>query len=64
MVMRKLRRILVAGLIGAAISVGVFAQKGNNNRPPKEQPRVVDKEKDKPPPSNNNQSNSNKPRRP
>jgi len=64
--MRKLRRILVAVLIGAVISVGVFAQKGkgNDNRPPKERPRVVDKEKDKPPPSNNNQSNSNKPRKP
>lgn len=64
MVMRKLRRILVAVLIGAAISVGVLAQKGNDNRPPKERPRVVDKEKEKPPPSNNNQSNSNKPRKP
>jgi hypothetical protein len=57
--MRELRRILVAGLIGMTISVGVFAQK-NDNRPPKEQPRVVDKEKEKPPPSNSNQSNSNK----
>jgi hypothetical protein len=63
-VMRELRRILVAGLIGMTISVGAFAQKGgNDNRPPKEQPRVVDKEKEKPPP-NNNQSNSNKPRKP
>ena len=62
--MKELRRILVAVLIGVAISVGVFAQKGNDNRPPKEQPRVVDKEKEKPPPSNNNQSNSNKPKKP
>ena len=62
MVMKKLRRILVAGLMGAMLSVGVFAQK-NDNRPPKEQPKVVDKEKEqKPPPSNNNQGNSNKPR--
>lgn len=61
--MKELRRILVAGLIGLAISLGVFAQ-GNDNRPPKERPRVVDKEKEKPPPSNNNQSNSNKPRKP
>jgi hypothetical protein len=57
--MRELRRILVAALIGMTISLGAFAQK-NDNRPPKEQPRVVDKEKEKPPPNNNNQSNSNK----
>lgn len=62
--MRKLKQILVAVLIGAVISVGVFAQQGNDNRPPKEQPRVVDKQKDKPPPSNNNQSNTNKPKKP
>lgn len=61
MVMRKLKRILVTVLIGTMISVGAFAQKGNDNRPPKEKPKVVDKEKEtKPPPSNNNQSNSNK----
>ena len=59
--MRKLRRILVAMLIGMTISVGAFGQKNSNdNRPPKERPKVVDKEKEKPPPSNNNQSNSNK----
>ena len=63
--MRKLRRILVAVLIGMTISVGAFGQKNSNdNRPPKERPKVVDKEKEKPPPSNNNQSNSNKPRKP
>ena len=61
--MKELRRILVAVLFGLMISVGVFAQK-NDNRPPKEQPRVVDKEKEKPPPSNSNQSNSNRPRKP
>jgi len=62
--MKKLRRILVAVLMGSMMSVGAFAQK-NDNRPPKEQPKVVDKEKEqKPPPSNNNQSNSNKPRKP
>ena len=60
--MKELRRILVAVLIGMTISVGAFAQ--NDNRPPKEKPRVVDKEKDKPPPSNTNQSNSNKPKKP
>ena len=62
--MIKLRRILVAVLIGMTISIGAFGQKGNDNRPPKEQPKVVDKEKEKPPPSNNNQGNSNKPRKP
>jgi len=50
--------------MGATISVGGFAQKNNDNRPPKEQPKVVDKEKEKPPPSNSNQSNSNRPRKP
>ena len=33
----------------------VFGQKGNDNRPPKETPKI--KEKDKPPPSNSNQGN-------
>jgi hypothetical protein len=62
--MKKVRLILVAVLMGTMLSVGGFAQKGNDNRPPKEQPKVVDKEKgQKPPPSNNNQSN-NKPRKP
>jgi len=61
--MKELRRILVVVLLGLMISVGAFAQK-NDNRPPKETPRVVDKEKDKPPPSNNNQSNSNRPKKP
>jgi hypothetical protein len=58
--MRELRRILSAVLIGMTISVGAFAQKGNDNRPPKEPQKVVDKEKGKPPAGNNNQSNSNK----
>lgn len=61
--MKDLKRILVAVLIGMTISAGAFAQK-NDNRPPKEQPKVVDKEKEKPPPSNSNQSNSNRPRKP
>lgn len=51
--MKELRRILVAVLIGLMLSVGSFAQK-NDNRPPKEQPKV--KEKEKPPPSNSNQN--------
>ena len=56
--MRELKRILMVGLIGAMIAVGGLAQ-GNDNRPPKEKPKVVDKGKDNPPPSNSN-SNSNK----
>ena len=50
-------------MIGMVISVGAFAQQGNDNRPRKETPRVVDKEKEKPPPKSNNE-NSNRPRKP
>jgi len=53
--MKDLRQILVAVLMGMMISVGVYAQK-NDNRPPKETPRVVDKKKDTSPPPNNNQN--------
>jgi hypothetical protein len=56
--MKELKQILVAVLMGLMLSVGALAQKGNDNRPPKEQPKVVDKEKEKPPPSNNNQNNN------
>jgi hypothetical protein len=60
--MKEIRRILAAVLIGMVLSIGGFAQKGNNdNRPPKETPKV--KERDKPPPANDNQ-NANKPRKP
>jgi len=54
--MKDLRQILVAVLMGMIISVGVYAQK-NDNRPPKEQPKVVDKQKEKPPPNNNQNTN-------
>ena len=54
--MKDLRQILVAVLMGMIISVGVYAQK-NDNRPPKEQPKVVDKEKEKPPPPSNTNTN-------
>jgi hypothetical protein len=54
--MKDLRQILVAVLMGMMISVGVYAQK-NDNRPPKEQPKVVDKQKEKPPPNNNQNTN-------
>lgn len=59
--MKKLRLILVAVLMGTMLSVGGFAQKGKDNRPPKEQPKVVDKEKEKPPPKD---QNNNKPKKP
>ena len=60
--MKVLVKMLLAVLIGSMISVVGFAQKGgNDNRPPKENPKVV--EKPKPPPSNN-QGNSNKREKP
>ncbi len=61
--MKKLRQILVAVLLGMILSVGALAQKGNDNRPPKDPPtKVIDKDKEKPPPSNSNQnSNRRKP---
>ncbi len=55
--MKELKQILVAAFMGIMISVGACAQKGNDNRPPKEQPKVVDKQKEKPPPSNNQNTN-------
>jgi hypothetical protein len=59
--MRELKRILMVVLIGAVFAVGAFAQKGNsnNNRPPKETPKVVDREK--PPPGNSNSNKRGKP---
>ncbi|MFS8086717.1 MAG: hypothetical protein ACMG6H_13875 [Acidobacteriota bacterium] len=54
--MRELKQVLMAVLILVMVTVGSLAQKGNsnNNRPPKETPKVVDKGKDNPPPSNRN----------
>jgi hypothetical protein len=58
--MKELKRILMVVLIGSMISVVGFAQKGgNDNRPPKENPKVV--EKPKPPPSNGNSNKREKP---
>jgi hypothetical protein len=54
--MKDLRQILAAVLMGMIFSVGGYAQK-NDNRPPKEQPKVVDKEKEKPPPQSNTNTN-------
>lgn len=65
--MMELKRILTVILLAAVLSLSAlsqataFGQKGNNNRPPKEQPKI--KEQPKPPPSNNNQGNS-KPKKP
>ncbi len=59
--MKKLKRILTGMLVATMVAAGAFAQKNSNdNRPPKENPRII--EKPKPPPSNtnNNGSNSNK----
>jgi hypothetical protein len=53
--MKQVRAIMLAVLVGAMASVGAFAQKGNNdNRPPKDNTKIVDKDKEKPPPSNSN----------
>jgi hypothetical protein len=63
--MKELKRILTVVLMVAVISLTglsqetAFGQKGNSNRPPKEQPKI--KEQPKPPPSNNNSGgNSNR----
>jgi hypothetical protein len=59
--MKEMKRILTVVLMAAVLSLSalgqatVFGQKGNDNRPPKETPKI--KEKDKPPPSNSNQGN-------
>ena len=51
--------LMAAILCVVAPSQMVLGQKGNDNRPPKEQPKI--KEKDKPPPSNSNSGgNSNR----
>ena len=49
--MNKVTAIMLAVLVGAMVPIGAFAQKGgNDNRPPKDNPKIVEKEK--PPPSN------------
>lgn len=51
--------LMAAILCIVAPSQMAFGQKGNDNRPPKEQPKI--KEQPKPPPSNNNSGgNSNR----
>ena len=55
--MFDLKRKLLAVAIGGLISMGAFAQKkGDERRPPKDNPRVVVQPKgERPPPQNNNQ---------
>jgi hypothetical protein len=61
--MKVLKRILLGMLMATMVAACAFAQKNSNdNRPPKENPKII--EKPKPPPSNTNNSgnsgNSNK----
>lgn len=59
--MRKLLALLIAAIIAMTLSVASFAQKGNDNRPPKDRGKVVERPKpDRPPSSGGNQNNSNK----
>ena len=60
-VMKKLKGILLGMLVAMVVAAGAFAQKNSNdNRPPKENPRII--ERPKPPPSNsNNNTNKKKP---
>ena len=65
--MRELKRILTMVVMAAILSVTALthvtalAQKGNDNRPPKEQPKIKEKDKEKPPPSNGNSNRRGKP---
>lgn len=52
--MFDLKRKLAAVMIGCLLSVGVFGQKQDNPRPPKEETKVVVKPKEPRPPQNNN----------
>ena len=60
-VMKDLKTVLMIGMLLLGLVPGAFAQKGgNDNRPPKETPKVVEKPKNNPPPGNSNQGNSNR----
>ena len=54
---RKFVALVMAVALGSALSVDTFGQKGDRDRPPKPDNKVVVKEKDPPPrpPQNNNQ---------
>jgi len=61
--MKKLKRILLGMLMGILVAMvvaaGAFAQKNSNdNRPPKENPKIV--ERPRPPPSNSNENSNRK----
>lgn len=62
--MKALKRIVTVMMMAMALSFSVLTQpvafgQKNDNRPPKEQPKI--KEKEKPPPSNSNNDNRKKP---
>ena len=52
--MFDLKRKLMAVMIGCMLSVGVFGQKQDNPRPPKDREKVVVRDKEPRPPRNNN----------
>lgn len=59
--MKDLKRILLVMLAAAMVAVCTYGQKnGNDNRPPKENPKIIEKPKPQPPPSNSN-TNRRKP---
>ena len=62
-VKRVLLILLMATFLGATLlsPVAVVGQKGKDDRPPKEKPKI--KEKEKPPPRNSNNSGGNNNRR-
>jgi len=51
---QKLKAGVIAAVMGCLLSVPAFGQKGENQRPPKPENRVVVKEKEPRPPQNNN----------
>ncbi len=60
--MKLLKRILLAILMAATVAGCAFAQKNSNdNRPPKENPKIIEKPKPPPPSNSNNNTNRKKP---
>jgi len=60
--MKQLKRILLAILMAATVAGCAFAQKNSNdNRPPKENPKIIEKPKPPPPSNSNNNTNRKKP---
>ena len=56
--MKRLLTFLIMGMMAMVLACGTFAQKGGDDkRPPKDRPKVV--ERPKPPPSNNNSGSGN-----